>query len=140
MEVIDDVAVEAHQLVKHFSGKDGESTPYAASTWRSREDRCSAFLGPERRGQVDHRQDADHADDDHLGHGARRRRRRRADPYRARRKIGVALQEAGLDPRQTGRELLVLQGRLFKLSARRAAERARSCSSWSSSRTPPSAA
>ena len=29
-----------------------------------------------------------------------------------------------LDPRQTGRELLVLQGRLFKLPARRAAERA----------------
>jgi ABC-2 type transport system ATP-binding protein len=36
-----------------------------------------------------------------------------ADPDAARRRIGVALQEAGLDPRQTGRELLVLQGRLF---------------------------
>jgi ABC-2 type transport system ATP-binding protein len=46
------------------------------------------------------------------------------DPYGARRKIGVALQEAGLDPRQTGRELLALQGRLFKLPAGRAAERA----------------
>ena len=31
--------------------------------------------------------------------------------------MGVALQEAGLDPRQTGRELLVLQARLFELSA-----------------------
>jgi ABC-2 type transport system ATP-binding protein len=40
-----------------------------------------------------------------------------------RRRIGVALQEAGLDDRQTGRELLVLQGRLFGHSARRAAER-----------------
>src|SRR5688500_18469545 len=30
------------------------------------------------------------------------------DPDAARRKIGVALQEAGLDPRQTGRELLAL--------------------------------
>ena len=29
--------------------------------------------------------------------------------------MGVALQEAGLDPRQSGRELLVLQGRLFGL-------------------------
>ncbi|MDO8365132.1 MAG: ATP-binding cassette domain-containing protein, partial [Actinomycetota bacterium] len=29
------------------------------------------------------------------------------DPHGARRRIGVALQEAGLDPRQTGRELLV---------------------------------
>src|SRR4051794_21252729 len=34
-----------------------------------------------------------------------------AHPDEARRRIGVALQEAGLDPRQTGRELLVLQAR-----------------------------
>ena len=46
------------------------------------------------------------------------------DPDAARRRIGVALQEAGLDPRQTGRELLVLQGRLFSLSAGEAAARA----------------
>lgn len=39
-----------------------------------------------------------------------------ADPDAARRKIGVALQEAGLDPRQTGRELLVLQCQLFGMS------------------------
>src|SRR3954451_22773060 len=37
------------------------------------------------------------------------------EPDAARRRMGVALQEAGLDPRQTGRELLVLQGRLFGL-------------------------
>src|SRR3954452_19913497 len=49
----------------------------------------------------------------------------RTDPDPARRRIGVALQEAGLAPRQTGRELLVLQGRLFGMSADRAAERAR---------------
>jgi ABC-2 type transport system ATP-binding protein len=47
-----------------------------------------------------------------------------ADPDGARRKIGVALQEAGLDPRQTGRELLVLQGRLFGMSATEAGDRA----------------
>lgn len=47
-----------------------------------------------------------------------------ADPHAARRGIGVALQEAGLDPRQTGRELLVLQARLFDSSATAAAERA----------------
>ena len=41
-----------------------------------------------------------------------------------RRRIGVALQEAGLDPRQTGRELLVLQARLFGLSPSEAAARA----------------
>jgi ABC-2 type transport system ATP-binding protein len=48
-----------------------------------------------------------------------------ADPDGARRRIGVALQEAGLDPRQTGRELLILQGRLFGMGAADAAERAR---------------
>jgi ABC-2 type transport system ATP-binding protein len=46
------------------------------------------------------------------------------EPDAVRRRIGVALQEAGLDPRQTGRELLVLQGRLFDLSARGASARA----------------
>jgi ABC-2 type transport system ATP-binding protein len=46
------------------------------------------------------------------------------DPDGVRRRIGVALQEAGLDPRQTGRELLVLHGRLFGLSASQATERA----------------
>src|SRR5690349_21017433 len=46
------------------------------------------------------------------------------DPDEARKRIGVALQEAGLDPRQTGRELLVLQGRLFGLTTAQAAERA----------------
>ena len=46
------------------------------------------------------------------------------EPDNVRRKIGVALQEAGLDPRQTGRELLVLQGRLFGLSTDNAATRA----------------
>ncbi len=40
-----------------------------------------------------------------------------AEPDAARRLMGVALQEAGLDPRQTGRELLVLQGRLFGLAS-----------------------
>jgi ABC-2 type transport system ATP-binding protein len=47
-----------------------------------------------------------------------------AQPDAVRQRIGVALQEAGLDARQTGRELLVLQGRLFDLSADAAARRA----------------
>jgi ABC-2 type transport system ATP-binding protein len=46
------------------------------------------------------------------------------EPDAVRRRIGVALQEAGLDPRQTGRELLVLQARLFGLSPRAASTRA----------------
>jgi ABC-2 type transport system ATP-binding protein len=38
------------------------------------------------------------------------------DPQAVRVRIGVALQEAALDDRQTGRELLALQGRLYGLS------------------------
>jgi ABC-2 type transport system ATP-binding protein len=38
-------------------------------------------------------------------------------PQEVRIRIGVALQEASLDDRQTGRELLTLQGRLYGLSA-----------------------
>ena len=47
------------------------------------------------------------------------------DPDETRKRIGVALQEAGLDPRQTGRELLLLQARLFGLSAEESAARAK---------------
>ena len=47
-----------------------------------------------------------------------------AEPDAVREQIGVALQEAGLDPRQTGRELLVLQARLFGLSTSDAAKKA----------------
>src|ERR671916_2722744 len=43
------------------------------------------------------------------------------EPDKARHRMGVALQEAGLDPRQSGRELLVLQARLFGLSTADAA-------------------
>jgi ABC-2 type transport system ATP-binding protein len=46
------------------------------------------------------------------------------DPDEVRRRIGVALQEAGLDARQTGREILVLQGRLFGMTTAEASARA----------------
>ncbi len=46
------------------------------------------------------------------------------DPNGVRHKIGVALQEAGLDPRQTGRELLVLQAQLFGMDHAAATKRA----------------
>ena len=42
-----------------------------------------------------------------------------------RRLIGVALQEAGLDPKQTGRELLTLQARLYGLRGRLLAQQVR---------------
>jgi ABC-2 type transport system ATP-binding protein len=46
-----------------------------------------------------------------------------ADPAGVRRAIGVALQASALDPRQTGRELLDLQGRYFGLSSATRARR-----------------
>src|SRR5580704_11552672 len=45
------------------------------------------------------------------------------DPGRVRLRIGAALQEAALDPKQTGTELLRLQGRLYGLSRRAANQR-----------------
>jgi ABC-2 type transport system ATP-binding protein len=46
-----------------------------------------------------------------------------ADPAEVRRRIGVALQEIGLDPVQTGRELLELQCGLYGIRGTRARER-----------------
>ncbi|HEU4461484.1 MAG TPA: ATP-binding cassette domain-containing protein [Solirubrobacterales bacterium] len=46
------------------------------------------------------------------------------EPDAVRRRIGVALQEAGLDPRQTGRELLVLHGQLYGFGKAEATARA----------------
>lgn len=46
-----------------------------------------------------------------------------ADPGQVRLRIGVALQEAALDPGQTGSELLRLQGRLFGLTQRDVGQR-----------------
>jgi ABC-2 type transport system ATP-binding protein len=48
-----------------------------------------------------------------------------ADAAQVRRQIGVALQEIGLDPVQTGRELLELQCGLYGITGRRAKSRAR---------------
>jgi ABC-2 type transport system ATP-binding protein len=47
------------------------------------------------------------------------------DPAAVRRKIGVALQEIGLDPIQTGREILELQCGLYGMNAVRATARAK---------------
>ncbi len=45
------------------------------------------------------------------------------DPGEVRLRIGVALQEAALDPKQTGEELLRLQGRLYGLTRREIEQR-----------------
>jgi ABC-2 type transport system ATP-binding protein len=118
------LAVEAQQLVKHFSGKDGDVEAVRGVDLAVEAGSVFGFLGPNGAGKSTTVKMLTTLMTITSGTARVAGSDVTTDPYRARRKIGVALQEAGLDPRQTGRELLVLQGRLFKLSGRRAAERA----------------
>ena len=118
-------AVVAEGLVKHYSSRTGTVEAVRGVDLEVRAGEIFGFLGPNGAGKstcvkmlttllsitagtarvagVDVTHDAD----------------------AARHRIGVALQEAGLDPRQTGRELLVLQARLFGASGADAEQRAR---------------
>ena len=103
-------AIETQQLAREFEGGikavDGVDLEVA-------EGEIYGFLGPERRRQDHHRPDADHAAAaDRRARRRRRTRRRQGSGGAVRRKIGVALQEAALDPLMTGRELLELQATL----------------------------
>ncbi len=117
-------AVQTRGLVKHYPGKSGAIEAVRGVDLQVRAGEVFGFLGPNGAGKsttvrmlttllsitagTAHVAGIDVA----------------RDPDAARRRIGVALQEAGLDPRQTGRELLVLQGRLFGLARPAAAARA----------------
>ncbi len=46
------------------------------------------------------------------------------EPDKIRLEIGVALQETGVDPKLTGREMLIMQARLFGMTSKQAKERA----------------
>src|SRR5687767_6665938 len=118
------LAVEAQQLVKHFSGKDGEVDAVRGVDLAVAAGSVFGFLGPNGAGKSTTVKMLTTLMTITSGSARVAGIDVTTDPYGARRKIGVALQEAGLDPRQTGRELLALQGRLFKLPAGRAAERA----------------
>jgi len=116
-------AVLAEGLVKHFTGREGEVEAVCGVDLEVSAGEIFGFLGPNGAGKSTTVRmlttlltiTAGRAEV--MGIDVAR------DPDEARRRIGVALQEAGLDPRQTGRELLVLHGRLFGLGAR-AVERA----------------
>ena len=118
------LAVEATGLVKHYSGRSGDVEAVRGVDLAVRAGEIFGFLGPNGAGKSTTVRmlttlltitagSARVAGVDVI-----------RDPDAARHRMGVALQEAGLDPRQTGRELLVLQGRLFELSQREAAARA----------------
>src|SRR5918996_5294005 len=117
-------AVLAEGLVKHFTGREGDVEAVCGVDLAVHRGEIFGFLGPNGAGKsttvrmlttllsiTSGRAEVGGIDVAH-------------DPDEARRKIGVALQEAGLDPRQTGRELLILHGRLFGLSQAEAPERA----------------
>jgi ABC-2 type transport system ATP-binding protein len=117
-------AVLAQGLVKHYEGRDGSVEAVRGVDLEIRAGEIFGFLGPNGAGKsttvrmlttlltiTDGR--AEVVGIDVAG-----------NPDDARKRIGVALQEAGLDPRQTGRELLILHGRLFGLGPDEARDRA----------------
>src|SRR3712207_2989475 len=118
------VAVETHGLVKQFTGRGGTVEAVRGVDLRVAAGEVFGFLGPNGAGKsttvrmLTTLLSITSGTARVCGVDVAR------EPDEARRRIGVALQEAGLDPRQTGRETLVLQGRLFGLSHRESAERA----------------
>src|SRR3712207_4644882 len=117
-------AVLAEGLVKHFTGREGEVEAVRGVDLEVRAGEIFGFLGPNGAGKsttvrmLTTLLTITSGSAQVAGVDVAR------DPDEARRRIGVALQEAGLDPRQSGRELLILQARLFSLSPREAAQRA----------------
>jgi ABC-2 type transport system ATP-binding protein len=118
------LAVEAQQLVKHFVGKDGDVEAVCGVDLGVAAGSVFGFLGPNGAGKSTTVRMLTTLMTITSGTARVAGVDVTADADEARRRIGVALQEAGLDPRQTGREVLVLQGRLFKMSRSDAEARA----------------
>jgi ABC-2 type transport system ATP-binding protein len=118
------VAVEAEQLVKHYSGRGGQVEAVRGVDLCVESGEIFGFLGPNGAGKSTTVRMLTTLMSITSGTARVAGVDVAARPDEARTRIGVALQEAGLDPRQTGRELLVLQARLFGLSKKSAVERA----------------
>jgi ABC-2 type transport system ATP-binding protein len=120
-----DVAVRAEALVKHYSSRNGDVEAVRGVDLTVEAGEVFGFLGPNGAGKSTTVKmlttlltiTSGTAEVAGIDVASR--------PDEVRRRIGVALQEAGLDPRQNGRELLVLQARLFGLSPSVAAQRAK---------------
>jgi ABC-2 type transport system ATP-binding protein len=117
-------AIEAEQLVKHYSGRGGDVEAVRGVDLHVREGEVFGFLGPNGAGKSTTVRMLTTLMTLTSGSARVAGIDVTQDPDGARNKIGVALQEAGLDIRQTGRELVILQGRLYGLSQAQAAERA----------------
>ncbi len=117
-------AVEAHQLVKTFNGRGSTVEAVRGVDLEVRSGEIFGFLGPNGAGKSTTVRMLTTLTRITSGTARVAGVDVAADPDAARRKIGVALQEAGIDPRQTGREVLVLQSRLFGASRPAAEDRA----------------
>jgi ABC-2 type transport system ATP-binding protein len=117
-------AIEAEQLVKHYSGRGGDVEAVRGVDLQVRQGEVFGFLGPNGAGKSTTVRMLTTLMTLTSGSARVAGVDVAADPDGARTRIGVALQEAGLDQRQTGRELVILQGRLYGLSGAEATERA----------------
>jgi ABC-2 type transport system ATP-binding protein len=116
-------AVQADGLVKHYTGRSGTVEAVRGVDLRVEAGEVFGFLGPNGAGKSTTVKMLTTLLSITSGSASVAGVDVASEPDEVRRRIGVALQEAGLDPRQTGRELLHLQARLFGLTAREAAER-----------------
>jgi ABC-2 type transport system ATP-binding protein len=117
-------AVRAEGLVKHYDGSDGTVEAVRGVDLEIQPGEIFGFLGPNGAGKSTTVRMLTTLLTITAGRAEVMGTDVGEDPDAARRRIGVALQEAGLDPRQTGRELLILHGRLFGFSQAEAAARA----------------
>jgi ABC-2 type transport system ATP-binding protein len=104
-------AIQAIDLVRHF----GEVQAVRGVSIQVAEGEIYGFLGPNGAGKSTIVRILTTLLQPTSGSGSVLGRDVVAEPTEVRRLIGVALQEAGLDPKQSGRELLTLQGRLYGL-------------------------
>jgi ABC-2 type transport system ATP-binding protein len=121
---VEDVAVRAEALVKHYPSRSGDIEAVRGVDLTVAAGEVFGFLGPNGAGKSTTVRMLTTLLSITSGAAFVAGLDVAREPDAVRRSIGVALQEAGLDARQTGRELLVLQGRLFDLSPQAAAERA----------------
>ena len=117
-------AVEAEQLVKTYTGRSGTVEAVRGVNLSVNTGEVFGFIGPNGAGKSTTVRMLTTLMSITSGRASVAGVDIASAPDAARLKIGVALQEAGLDNRQTGRELLVLQARLFGMSKARAGTRA----------------
>jgi ABC-2 type transport system ATP-binding protein len=120
-----ELAVEAQALVKHYKSRSGVVEAVRGVDLKIETGEIFGFLGPNGAGKSTTVRMLTTLLTITAGTASVAGVDVAREPDAARRRMGVALQEAGLDPRQTGRELLILQGRLFGMSAEDSAARAR---------------